>query len=141
MTAARFYRFSLLAPIVFPVAIFGIDAKSFLAIFLFISLGFGLAPYILFSVTMFYFIGKCGKRKLHKLLFLSPVWFSVLIVAFWELYYAVSRFNNPGIVEQWGSSFIFIPFALLVGYFYVAFVYLFYLLLEEFGHIRDTNID
>ena len=141
MTTVRFYRFSLLAPIVIPAAVFAIDTKSFLAYFLFLSLGFGLAPYIVFSITMYYFIGKYGKRKLHKLLFLSPVWFAVLIVAFWEIYYAVSRINNPDIVEQWGSSVIFIPFALLIGYFYVAFVYLFYLLFEEFGRIRDSNIN
>lgn len=116
-------------PILLPLALLPFGANVVLAI-LSLSLGFGGIAYLIFAVLIFVRLGQLSTAKsMERLLFKAPLLFIPIQAATWILWFYIQKFSNPDLAGGWEAIPAFGFYGLLIGYTYVTFVYLFYVLL------------
>lgn len=135
MTPVRFYRLSLLAPILLPLPLlpFGIGAL------LFIALGFGGIQYCLFAAALYAAIGHLkSAERIQRLARWTPVLFIPVQAAGWLIAGYVERLSNPALVDIWEPLLPFAVYILIIGYGYVGLVALTYHFANSAGYIENN---
>lgn len=137
MKARSFFRGSLIFPILLPLVLLPFDANV-VSVILILSLGFGGVAYLVFAILMFLRLGRLSTAEsMERLLFKAPLLFIPIQAATWILWFYIQRFSIPNLAGGWEAIPIFGFYGLLIGYAYVSFVYLFYVLLIKMGVICD----
>lgn len=137
MRARSFFRGSLVLPILLPLALLPFDANA-VSVLLILSLGFGGIAYLVFAVLIFLRLGQLSTAEsMERLLFKAPLLFIPIQAATWVLWFYIQKFSNPDLTGGWEALPAFGFYGLLIGYAYVAAVYLFYVLLIKVGVICE----
>lgn len=131
MTAVRFFRATLVLPILTPLLLVPFGLNWFLGL-LFISLAFGGLQYIVFATIVFFWIGRLKEaQKIRRLSYWAPLLLISFQAAGWVAWCYMERLSNPELVGCWGALVLFAVYVLFIGYAYVVLVNLVYVVLYK----------
>ncbi|MBC3926631.1 hypothetical protein [Undibacterium sp. CY21W] len=136
MTPVRFYRLSLLAPILLPLPFlpFGIGTL------LLFTLGFGGVQYAIFAAILYIAIGRLkSAESIQRLARWVPVLFIPFQAAGWLINCYFERLSNPALIGNWDPLLPFAAYILVVGYGYVGLVALTYHFAKSAGYIENNE--
>ena len=151
MKEISYFRYSLFAPIVFPLvllligllsqAIVGTNEATGItrwSIFFISSLYIGGIPYMVFAVAVFYWSRRKDLQLIKRFSLVAPLIFSIFFVFVWITFVLISKKSTPDSSEIISSGYLAL-FCLGFGYLYVALVHLMHALLKKFGRIIITS--
>jgi hypothetical protein len=138
MSPATFFRLSLVFPVALPLLTlpFGVNAVVGILI---LALAFGGVQYLIFSVWLFFAIGrKQTSEEMQKLSAISPLLFVPVQAVGWVAWGYYQRMSNPELVGIWEPLIPFAVYTLVIGYLYVGIVNLTFLIFKQKGVVNET---
>ena len=141
MTPRRYYRGSLVLPVLLPILVLPFFGESGISAILWLSLGFGGIAYLFYGAGLFYWLGKLTTSKsMRRLTYIAPVLFVPVQALFWLGSFYIQKLSNPELVGGWEGIPAFAVYILILGYSYVAVVNAGYFVFSRFGFVQEQSI-
>jgi hypothetical protein len=137
MTPVRFYRLSLLAPLLIPIVLAPFGGAAFFVI----VLAFGGLQYFIFAAILYVAIGRLKtEQRIQRLALWSPVLFIPVQGAGWVISGYIEKISNPQIAGIWEALPAFAVYILVIGYACVGVVALAYRVAKTRGTIEAVAL-
>ena len=132
----NFYRAAIIFPVLLPILLLPFDVGTISAVLL-LSLWFAGAPYLLFALVTFVWIGRTQHQEhLGSAMWVTPLVFLPFSVTGWLLHQWLERASNPNLVVSTAELYPIAAFTLLVGYAYVLLAQFVLFVLRRMGVVE-----